>query len=103
MRNQAVLMMMADLLLINGKIWTLNPAQPIAEAVACVGSRIVAVGSTAEVRKWADAGTRVVDLGGKLVVPGFNDAHVHFYAGGSHLEMDMGIVESGDHQLAAKV
>jgi predicted amidohydrolase YtcJ len=75
----------ADLILTNGKIWTVNAAQPQAEAVACIGSRIVAVGSSADIRKWAGPKTQVIDLGGKLAVPGFNDAHVHFYAGGSHI------------------
>jgi predicted amidohydrolase YtcJ len=75
----------ADLILTNGKIWTVNAAQPQAEAVACIGSRIVAAGSSADIRKWAGPKTEIVDLGGKLVVPGFNDAHVHFYTGGAHL------------------
>ena len=75
----------ADLVLTNGKIWTVSTAQPQAEAVACIGSRIAAVGSSAEIRKWTGTQTRVIDLHGKLVVPGFNDAHVHFYAGGQHL------------------
>lgn len=75
----------ADLILTNGKIWTVNSSQPQAEAVACIGTRIVAVGSAAEVQKWAGPSTQIVDLGGKLVVPGFNDAHVHFFAGGSHI------------------
>ena len=75
----------ADLILTNGKIWTVNAAQPEAEAVACAGNRIVEVGSRAEVGKWAGPKTRIVDLAGKLVVPGFNDAHVHFHTGGTHL------------------
>jgi len=75
----------AELVLINGKIWTVNEAQPQAEAVACAGGRIVAVGSTSEIRKWVGAGTKVIDLKGRLVVPGFNDAHVHFVTGGAHL------------------
>lgn len=75
----------ADLILTNAKVWTVNQAQPEAQAVACLGPRIVAVGTAAEVHKWAGPRTQVVDLGGKLVLPGFNDAHVHFYAGGSHL------------------
>src|SRR5947209_13277454 len=73
----------ADLILTNAKVWTVNQAQAEAEAVACLGPRIVAVGPAAEVHKWAGPRTQVVDLGGKLVVPGFNDAHVHFYAGAS--------------------
>lgn len=75
----------ADLLLVNGKIWTVNPAQPLAEAVACAGGRILAVGANAEVRKLAGPSSKVVDLGGKLVTPGFNDAHVHFFTGGANL------------------
>jgi predicted amidohydrolase YtcJ len=75
----------ASLVLLNGKIWTVNDRQPRAEAVACLGSRIVAVGSNGEIRKWIGAGTEVVDLGGKLVLPGFNDAHVHFFSGGENL------------------
>ena len=75
----------ASLALLNGKIWTVNDRQPRAEAVACLGSRIVAVGSNGEIRKWIGAGTEVLDLGGKLVLPGFNDAHVHFFSGGENL------------------
>jgi hypothetical protein len=75
----------ADLVLINGKIWTVNEAQPQAEAVACLGGRIVAVGSSSEMRGWIRGGARVIDLKGRRVVPGFNDAHVHFYTGGAHL------------------
>jgi predicted amidohydrolase YtcJ len=75
----------ADLVLLNGKIWTVNDARPEAEAVACRGSQIVAVGSNDEVRRLAGPRTRVVDLQGRRVVPGFNDAHVHFYNGGAGL------------------
>jgi hypothetical protein len=75
----------ADLVLLNGRIWTVNDKQPEAEAVACLHGRIVAVGATAEVRKWIGAQTRVVDLRGRRVVPGFNDAHVHFLDGGAGL------------------
>jgi len=75
----------ASLVLFNGKIWTVNAAQPRAEAVACLGSRIVAVGSNAEIRKWVSPGTETIDLGGNLVLPGFNDAHVHFFDGGKNL------------------
>jgi predicted amidohydrolase YtcJ len=75
----------ADLVLLNGKIWTVNPSQPIVEAVACVGTKIAATGSSGEIRKWIGASTKVVDLEGKFVVPGFNDSHVHLVDGGSHL------------------
>ncbi len=75
----------ADLVLVNGKIWTGNDQQPEAEAVACANGRIVAVGANAEIRKLAGATTRVIDLQGRRVVPGFNDAHVHFFDGGAGL------------------
>lgn len=75
----------ADLVLVNGKIWTGVSARPEVEAVACRLGRIVAVGTTAEMRALAGAATQVVDLAGRRVVPGFNDAHVHFLTGGLHL------------------
>jgi predicted amidohydrolase YtcJ len=75
----------ADLVLLNGKIWTVNDRQPEAEAVACIGGRLVAVGSTHEIRKWIGPKTKVIDLQGQRVVPGFNDAHVHFFDGGAGL------------------
>ncbi|HEY7964839.1 MAG: amidohydrolase [Steroidobacterales bacterium] len=75
----------ATLILVNGRIWTENPRQPEAEAVAIDGNRIVAVGSSAAIRKLAAAGVQIVDLGGRRVVPGFNDAHVHFLDGGDAL------------------
>ncbi len=75
----------ADLVLVNGKIWTVNDKQPEAEAVAILGNRIAAVGSTQEIRKWIGANTKVIDLQGKRVTPGFNDSHVHFFDGGRGL------------------
>lgn len=75
----------ADLVLINGKIWTVNDKQPEAEAVAILGNRIAAVGSTQEIRKWIGESTKVIDLQGKRVAPGFNDSHAHFLDGGRGL------------------
>jgi hypothetical protein len=68
----------ADRIFINGKIWTADPARPTAEALAIRGDRIVAVGSTADVRALAGPDTAVVDLQGRLMVPGFQDSHLHF-------------------------
>jgi predicted amidohydrolase YtcJ len=73
------------LLLINGKIWTGNPAQKEAEAVAIRGNRIVAVGTTSEILNLKQPETPLLDLEGKRVLPGFDDAHVHFYSGGANL------------------
>jgi predicted amidohydrolase YtcJ len=72
------------MILINGRIWTGNPAQPSAEAIAIDGDRILAVGSTADTRQLARHAT-TIDLAGAFVVPGFVDAHVHFVEGGFRL------------------
>jgi predicted amidohydrolase YtcJ len=75
----------ANLLLVNGRIYTIDKGKPWAEAVAVCGESIGRVGTTAEVRAWAGPGARVVDLAGKLVVPGFNDAHVHLVDGAEEI------------------
>src|SRR5262247_57901 len=75
----------ADLVLVNGKIWTVDDRRPEVEAVAVLGARIAAVGSTEEIRKWVGVGTKVIDLQGRRVTPGFNDSHVHFLDGGMGL------------------
>lgn len=69
----------ADLVIVNGKVLTIDDARPMAEAVAMKGEFIIAVGSTRSVSKMIEEGvTQVIDAGGKLVIPGFNDAHAHF-------------------------
>jgi hypothetical protein len=73
-----------SLVLTNGKIFTADGRGTIAEAVAIDNERIVAVGTNAEVRR-AYAGARTIDLRGRLVTPGFNDAHIHFIGGGLSL------------------
>jgi predicted amidohydrolase YtcJ len=75
----------ADLIVHHARIWTVDEARPEAEALAVLGERLVAVGSDAEVRAWQGAKTRVIDAGGRRVLPGFNDAHVHFRDGGAAL------------------
>jgi predicted amidohydrolase YtcJ len=72
----------ADLVLVHGKIWTENPRQPEVEAVAIQGNRIFEVGDSDSILKLTGPKTKVIDLKGRRVVPGFNDAHVHFYMGG---------------------
>ena len=67
----------ADLVLSNGKIYTVNHRQPNAEAVAVKGGRIVFVGSNRDVQKYISKNTRVIDLKGETVVPGLTDAHHH--------------------------
>jgi predicted amidohydrolase YtcJ len=75
----------ADLVLLNGKIWTVNKAGPELEALAVWHGRILAVGKTDEVRKLAGPGTRTIDLNGKRVFPGFYDSHVHLLGSGLRL------------------
>src|SRR5690606_8584234 len=75
----------ADMILADGKVWTGNPAQPEAEAIAILDGRVAAVGSDAEIRRWTGPDTQVFELRGRRVVPGFNDAHVHFFDGGQGL------------------
>jgi predicted amidohydrolase YtcJ len=75
----------ADLIIRHARIWTVNPAQPQAEAVAVLDGRITAVGSDAAVLRWRGPQTRVVDAQGNRLLPGFNDAHVHFSDGGRAL------------------
>jgi predicted amidohydrolase YtcJ len=73
-----------SLVLTNGKIFTADGRGTIAEAVAVEGERIVAAGTSAEIAR-AYTGERTVDLRGRLVTPGFNDAHLHFINGGLSL------------------
>jgi len=69
---------LADLILLNGKVFTADLTKPSAEAVAIAGERIVGVGTSEEIERFAGAKTRRIDLQGRVVVPGFNDAHCHF-------------------------
>ena len=75
-----------DLIVNNAKVWTVDKLHPTAQAVAVLGERIVAVGSIAEVNAWRGPNTRVIDAAGKLLLPGFNDSHVHFVSGGAQLD-----------------
>lgn len=69
----------ADLVIINGKVLTIDKDNPMAEAVAIKADRITAVGTTSQISGMIDKEkTRVIDAKGRLVIPGFNDAHVHF-------------------------
>lgn len=72
----------ADLVFKNGKVMTIDSILPQAEAAAVSGNKIVFVGTTNEAQKWIGSKTQVIDLGGKLMLPGFNDAHCHLVNGG---------------------
>ena len=76
----------ATLIITNAAVYTVDKQHPNAEAVAVIGDRIAAVGSSTEINLWRGPETKVIDAGRKLVLPGFNDAHVHFIQGGAQLD-----------------
>jgi predicted amidohydrolase YtcJ len=76
----------ADLIIRNAKVWTVDKSHPTAHAVAVLGDRISAVGTNDEIEAWHGTRTRVIDAAGKLLLPGFNDSHVHFVDGGLSLD-----------------
>src|ERR1051326_3389097 len=75
----------ADLVIVNANVHTMDSQKPTAEAVAVFANRIAAAGTNDEIKSLVGARTRVVDARGALVLPGFNDAHVHFLSGGFQL------------------
>src|SRR5215471_4465441 len=77
--------LVADLIIVNARIHTMNGSGQTAEAVAIYGNRIVAVGTTKDIKKLAGANTKQIDAKGQAVLPGFNDAHTHFMSGGFQL------------------
>src|SRR5256714_8521734 len=76
----------ADLVITHANVWTGDVRRPTAAAVAVIGDRIVDVGSIDDIERWRGSSTTVVDAAGRRLVPGFNDAHVHFVDGGTALE-----------------
>ncbi|MDH5590770.1 MAG: amidohydrolase, partial [Gemmatimonadota bacterium] len=85
----------ADMVLTNGKVVTVDPAHPEAEAVAIRDGRILAVGSSAEMADYVGPGTEVVDLAGRLAVPGFIEGHGH-YMGLGHAQMILDLTTAAD-------
>lgn len=75
----------ADLVLTNARIWTVNKAQPEAEAIAIRGDRILAVGRGEDIKPLVGPKTRVIDLAQMRVLPGFHDSHVHLLSSGIRL------------------
>jgi len=78
-------MTFADLVLINGNIITMNPKQPKAQATAIKHDKIVEVGTNHEIKPWINKNTKIIDLKGKTVVPGFIDTHAHMLGFGRSL------------------
>ncbi len=80
----------ATLVLTNGHIVTVDSARPEAQAIAIADDRIIAVGTSAEIRRYVTPATKVIDLQGKLAVPGFIDGHGHYMGlGQSKLQLDL--------------
>lgn len=91
----------ADLVLTGAAVYTMDPARSWAEAVAVRGGRIVFVGTAREAQAFAGPRTRVVELGGRMVLPGFHDAHVHPVSGGVELaQCDLNDLPTGEAVIA---
>ena len=101
MTQLLLLTLCADLVLRNGNIATLDAAKPRAEAIAITAGKIVAVGTNAEIARQIDAKTRVIDLHGHLVIPGFIEGHGHFMGvGEAKLQLNLRDVKSWDQIVA---
>src|SRR5262245_36409874 len=97
----------ATLIVTNAAVYTVDKQQPKAEAVAVIGDRIIAIGSRADIDLWRGPQTKMIDAGSKLLLPGFNDAHVHFIQGGAQLDQvqltDAATPEEFAKRIAAEV
>jgi predicted amidohydrolase YtcJ len=99
----AALAQPADLVLRNGKIVTMNAAQPVVQALAARGDRVSALGSNADAAKWMGPRTQVIDLHGQLAIPGFIEGHGHFTGVGEYrLGLDLREARTWD-QIVAQV
>ncbi len=76
----------ADFIFTNAKVWTVDQSKPRAEAVAVLNGRIVGLGSKVDIKRYIGHKTRVIDVRGKLMLPGFIDNHTHFMSGGFQLQ-----------------
>jgi predicted amidohydrolase YtcJ len=81
MAAQGLIVEPADIIVIHGRVYTEDPRQPWAQAVAVRGAKIVAVGDDTTIEKMRGMGTKIINAGGKLVLPGFTDCHIHFLDG----------------------
>lgn len=91
----------ADLAIINANVYTVNPSAPKAEAIAVAGDRIIAVGSNDDISKLTGSQTRIIDAGGRLLLPGFNDSHVHLASiGNLFSSADLSTAKSASEAIA---
>lgn len=88
----------ADIIITGNKIWTGNDDQPVAEALAIKGNRIISVGDYSEVRNYRVDETTIIDAGDGMVVPGFIDNHTHFNRAGELL-MGINLLDVSDSEL----
>ncbi|MDH1106814.1 amidohydrolase [Pseudomonas otitidis] len=86
----------ADMVLLNGKVFTADKARPMVQAIAVENGKVLAVGSDAEIQALTDAGTQRIDLGGKALMPGLIDTHAHAIFGG----LEMSTANMGDEQVS---
>ncbi|OYU41392.1 MAG: hydrolase [Pseudorhodobacter sp. PARRP1] len=94
--------MIAEMIVTNAKVLTMDQAQPRAEAVAVAGGKIVAVGTAAEIAVLVGPDTRVIDAGGRSLLPGFVESHLHLVLGGNELvQLQIGGVHGFDALKAA--
>ncbi len=92
----------ADLVVVNARVYTVDPARPRAEAFAVKDGRFIAVGSTADIRNLASARTRVLDAGGMTVTPGFTDTHCHVSGVGELYSVNANVPRVRELQAALK-
>ena len=94
--------MAADMIVTNARVLTMDPDCPRAEAVALAGGKVLAVGASAEIETLAGPGCRVIDAGGRTVMPGFVESHLHLVLGGAELvQLQLGGVHGFDALKAA--
>ncbi len=96
-------MPVTELILINARVVTMDPLIPVAQALSVAGGRIAALGSDADIRALAGPGTEIIDAGGHLVLPGFQDTHIHLQDSGQDYSQnaDLSLARTIDQLTAA--
>jgi predicted amidohydrolase YtcJ len=87
--------MTPDLIVISGNIRTMDPLKPVVAALAAHDGRITALGSTTEIKALAGKATRIIDAGGRLVLPGLQDTHIHLQDSGTRHALDVDLAGLG--------
>ncbi len=87
-------MTQTDLIVINAHIVTMDPLTPMAQALAVVGGRVAALGCDADIRALAGPGTRVIDAGGRMVLPGLQDTHIHLQDSGQDYSQNADLTDA---------